>query len=165
MDFRTSGALSSFAWSCRGNGGGRVRAPVGACKKINNLRPSYRHTGVAIGTSAKTHKKSTEHGACLLRGQCSRASIPRLSFGGHEKQLSRAYGAALRVAGGGAAPSGVRAEALRVAGGGGAAPSRVRAEEETALWEDPLMTAAQSLFFWLTAKMYPGTGGNSGALA
>ena len=86
------------------------------------------------------------HGACLLRGQCSRASIPRLSFGGHEKQLSRAYGAALRVAGGGAAPSGVRAEALRVAGGG-AAPSGVRAEEETALWEDPLMTAAQSLFF------------------
>ena len=131
LDFRTSGALSSFAWSCRGNGGGRVRAPVGACKKINNLRPSYRHTGVAIGTSAKTHKKSTEHGACLLRGQCSRASIPRLSFGGHEKQLSRAYGAALRVAGRGAAPSGVRAE------------------EETALWEDPLMTAAQSLFFFL----------------
>ena len=110
LDFRTSGALSSFARSCRGNGGGRVRASVGACKKINNLRPSYRHTGVAIGTSAKTHKKSTEHGACLLRGQCSRASIPRLSFGGHEKQLSRAYGAALRVAGGGAAPSGVRAE-------------------------------------------------------
>ena len=42
---------------------------------------------------------------------------------------------------------------MRVAGRG-AAPSGVRAEEETALWEDPLMTAAQSLFFffWLTAK-------------
>ena len=87
LDFRTSGALSSFAWSCRGNGGGRVRAPVGACKKINNLRPSYRHTGVAIGTSAKTHKKSTEHGACLLRGQCSRASIPRLSLAAMKSSL------------------------------------------------------------------------------
>ena len=87
LDFRTSGALSSFARSCRGNGGGRVRASVGACKKINNLRPSYRHTGVAIGTSAKTHKKSTVHGACLLRGQCSRASIPRLSLAAMKSSL------------------------------------------------------------------------------
>ena len=87
LDHRTSGALSSFARSCRGNGGGRVRASVGACKKINNLRPSYRHTGVAIGTSAKTHKKSTVHGACLLRGQCSRASIPRLSLAAMKSSL------------------------------------------------------------------------------
>ena len=57
------------------------------------------------------------------------------------------------------------AEATEAEALGPPAPSGVRAEEETALWEDPLMTAAQSLFFWLTAKMYPGTGGNSGALA
>ena len=45
------------------------------------------------------------------------------------------------------------AEATEAEALGPPAPSGVRAEEETALWEDPLMTAAQSLFFfWLTAK-------------
>ena len=112
LDHRTSGALSSFARSCRGNGGGRVTAPV---KKSTILDPPIDTRELLLSPSSDRHlskntKKSTVHGACLLRGQCSRASIPRLSFGGHEKQLSRAYGAALRVAGRGAAPSGVRAE-------------------------------------------------------
>ena len=39
------------------------------------------------------------------------------------------------------------AEATEAEALGPPAPSGVRAEEETALWEDPLMTAAQSLFF------------------
>ena len=38
------------------------------------------------------------------------------------------------------------AEATEAEALGPPAPSGVRAEEETALWEDPLMTAAQSLF-------------------
>ena len=143
MDFRTSGALSSFAWSCRGNGGGRVRAPVEACKKINNLEPSYRHTGVAIGTSAKTDKKSTEHGACLLRGQCSRASVPRLSLAAMKSSLVELMAPLCGSLGAARRPPG-------------------SAQRKKQRYGKIPLRCAEFFFFWLTAKNVSRDRRNSG---
>ena len=52
LDHRTSGALSSFARSCRGNGGGRVTAPV---KKSTILDPPIDTRELLLSPSSDRH--------------------------------------------------------------------------------------------------------------